>query len=128
MSKSSGRKISRAQLRDAFVADLARVWDHTLKHHPKDEPYLFALYGVEGGEFAELCPQVLTETGLTKVAQKYVDEKIHETLQESREILRYSVADSPTFHQRCRRVRRPRPPTAATGLVAEHRRNRRERP
>lgn len=97
MTDLSKQKVSPAALQDAFVADLTRVWEHTLQHHAQDEPYLVALYGTEGGEYAELQPQVLTEAGLMKVAQRYVDEKIYETLEESRENLRYSVADSPTF-------------------------------
>ncbi|HXF11497.1 MAG TPA: DUF4303 domain-containing protein, partial [Desulfuromonadaceae bacterium] len=65
--------------------------------HPDHQPYAFALYGVEGG--AGFTPHVLTEESLTQVAARYLKEGHHDTLDEARKALRYSVADSPLFSE-----------------------------
>src|ERR1035437_7773190 len=88
--------LSPAKLRDAFVTDLAAAWAHFTKKHPNHTPYACVLYGTEGG-CPSLVPQVLTEEGLTQVAQRYVDMGHHDTIEEARASLRYSVADSPFF-------------------------------
>lgn len=91
-------KLSPAKLRKAFHEDLAAAWNHARKRHPNDTPYAFVLWGVEGGN-AQLWPNVLTEEGLTQVAERYVTEGVYDTLEESREALRYSVADSPRLEE-----------------------------
>ncbi|HTW94852.1 MAG TPA: DUF4303 domain-containing protein [Tepidisphaeraceae bacterium] len=87
---------SPSKLRDAFVADLTSVWAYAKHRFSGDQPYALILYGTEGGT-AELHPQVLTEAGLAKVAQRYVDKKIYETVDEGIKALRYSTTDSPWF-------------------------------
>ena len=82
-------------LKAAFKTDLAACWELARTLHPDHTPYAFVLYGVEGG--ARLLPQVLTDEGLTQVATRYVKEGYHDTLDEARKALRYSVADSPLF-------------------------------
>ena len=85
---------SAAELRKAFKTDLATAWEYSKNKHPGHTPYAFVLYGVEGGP-PSFMPCVLTEESLTSVAQKYVANGHHDTLEEARESLRYSVADSP---------------------------------
>lgn len=92
-AKSPG--IKPAALRAAFKADLAACWQFARALHPGHQPYAFALYGVEGG--AHFTPHVLTEESLTQVAGRYLKEGHHDTLDEARKALRYSVADSPRF-------------------------------
>jgi hypothetical protein len=82
-----------AQLRDAFVADLASCWQYARSLHPKEAPYAFALHGLEGTP--QFYPQVLTEESLTQVAKRYVANGYHETVEEARKDLRYSMEDSP---------------------------------
>lgn len=61
--------------------------------HAKETPYAFALHGLEGTP--QLYPYVLTEESLTRVANRYVTNGHHETVQEARKDLRYSMEDSP---------------------------------
>jgi hypothetical protein len=86
-------KIKPADLRDAFKADLASCWQYARSLHPNETPYAFALHGLEG--IPHLYPYVLTEEGLTKVANRYVTEGYHETVAQARKELRYSMEDSP---------------------------------
>src|SRR5215472_12046004 len=86
-------KIKPAQLRGAFRADLAACWQYARSRHSKETPYAFALHGLEGAP--HLYPFVLTEEGLTRVAERYVKEGPYETLEEARKALRYSMEDSP---------------------------------
>jgi hypothetical protein len=92
-------KTSVAALREAYRADLAAAWAYSRRRHANETPYAFVLYGVEGGP--RLSPHVLTEEGLTRVAQRFLDKAkgIYETLDDAREGLRYSVADSPSFDE-----------------------------
>lgn len=90
-------KLKPAQLRQAFKQDLSAAWTYSRTKHPDQTPYAFILYGVEGGPVPHLGPHVLTEESLTQVAQRYVEQGHHETLEEARKALRYSVADSPHF-------------------------------
>ena len=87
-------RLSPKQLTEAFVTDLTTAWQ-TLGGRANQSPYAFVLYGNEGR--AELLPVVLTEEGLTQVATRYVKNNYHDTLDEARHALRYSVTDSPTF-------------------------------
>src|SRR4029450_862892 len=87
------KKIKPAELRDALKVDLANCWQHARSLYPKETPYAFALHGVEGTP--HLYPYVLTEEGLTQVARRYVTEGYHETVEEARKELRYSMEDSP---------------------------------
>src|SRR5581483_11721737 len=80
---------------EAFKADLAVCWQYANELHPNDKPYAFVLYGVESS--ARFTPHVLTEEGLTEVARRYLEKGHYETLDECREVVRYSVSDSPRF-------------------------------
>ncbi len=95
MSREKTPKIKPALLRAAFKTDLAACWQHARSLHPDHQAYAFVLYGLEGGAY--LTPHVLTEESLTEVATRYLKEGYHDTLDESRKALRYSVADSPLF-------------------------------
>ncbi len=88
-------KLSPAKLRKAYTVDLATAWAVARQKYPDHTPYAFVLYGVEGGEPPEFYPYVLTEESLTHVAQRYLDGGYHDTLDEARASLRYSVAASP---------------------------------
>lgn len=88
-------RINLRKLQEAFHKDLADAWRRQRERAPDDTPYAFVLYGVE--DTPEFTAHVLTEEGLTRVAERYVDEGMHETLEEAREDLRYSVPDSPMF-------------------------------
>jgi hypothetical protein len=87
------KKIKPSELRDAFKADLAACWQYARSLHPKETAYAFALHGTEG--VPHFYPYVLTEEGLTKVAERYVAKGYHETMAEARKELRYSMEDSP---------------------------------
>lgn len=86
-----------AKIRDAFKQDLSAAWAYSRKQHPDHTPYAFVLYGVEGGPIPLLGPHVLTEESLTQSAKRYVEQGHHESLDDARKALRYSVADSPHF-------------------------------
>ena len=86
--------VDRHKLQAAFYEDLADAWRRQRQRAREETPYAFVLYGVE--DVPEFTAHVLTEEGLTRVAQRYVDQGYYETLRESCEALRYSVADSPT--------------------------------
>jgi hypothetical protein len=88
-------KLSPAQLRKAYKRDLAAAWTSARQKHAEHTPYAFVLYGVEGGQPPQFTPCQLTEEGLTRVAQRYLEGGYHDTLDEARAALRYSVADSP---------------------------------
>lgn len=90
-------KLKPAELRAALQTDLAACWHHARQLHPDHVPYAFVLYGVE--DTPHLSPHVLTEESLNQVAQRYIAEGHHETLDEARQELRYSVADSPLFSE-----------------------------
>jgi hypothetical protein len=81
------------QLVDAFIGDCAAVWAYARHVHAKETPYAFVLYGVEGP--TQLGAYVLTDEGLTRSAQEYVDRGDHKTIEEAREALRWSVPDAP---------------------------------
>ncbi|GIH03615.1 hypothetical protein Rhe02_16820 [Rhizocola hellebori] len=90
-----------ARLRQAYVDDLTRAWTTFRATYPDHNPYALVVYGMGCGD-ADLVPHVLTEQGLAEVAQDYVDGGHHDTLEEAREDLRYSVEDSPLaadFHE-----------------------------
>jgi hypothetical protein len=89
----SSKKPKPAELREAFKTDLAACWQYARSLHPKETPYAFALHGLEGTP--EFYPQVLTEESLTQVAKRYVANGYHETVEEARKELRYSMEDSP---------------------------------
>ncbi|MDB6024923.1 MAG: hypothetical protein JWM68_1146 [Verrucomicrobiales bacterium] len=91
MNKTSD--IKPVLLRAAFQTDLAACWQHARSLHPDETPYAFVLYGLEG--IPHLYPHVLTEEGLTRVAQRYLADGHYDTLDEARKALRYSMADSP---------------------------------
>jgi hypothetical protein len=93
MAAKKPSKPNPAQLRDAFKTDLASCWQFACSLHPKETPYAFALHGLEGTP--HLYPYVLTEEGLTQVAKRYVSQGYHETIDEARKELRYSLEDSP---------------------------------
>jgi len=93
MASKTPPPLKPAQLRDAFKQDLASCWQKARTLHPKDTPYAFVLYGLEGTP--HLYAEVLTEEGLTQVAKRYVAQGYHETVSEAREDLRYSIEDSP---------------------------------
>src|SRR6185503_4846718 len=93
MPTSPSAKIKPAQLRDAFITDLAACWCHARSLHPKETPYAFALHGLEGTP--HLYPYVLTEESLTRVAQRYVSNGYYEKVEEARHQLRFSLEDSP---------------------------------
>ena len=95
MPPSPTPKLSPAQLRKAYTQDLAAAWARARRAHASETPYAFVLYGTEGGQPPQLLPCLLTEESLTRVAQRYVDKGYHETLDEARRALRYSVGDSP---------------------------------
>ncbi len=88
---------SPAKLKKAFVQDMTRAWNGFRSGHAAETPYAFVLYGLEGGLLPHLYSVVLTEESLTRVAQRYLEKGYHDTLEESRKALRYSVADSPHF-------------------------------
>lgn len=90
-------KFSRSRLREAYLQDLAAAWAEGRRLHPGETPYAFVLYGTEGR--IRLGPCLLTEEGLTKVAQRYVKKEIYETVDKAREALRFSVTDSPYFNE-----------------------------
>src|SRR4029453_17096510 len=75
------------QLVDAFIGDLAAVWAYARHQHPKETPYAFVLYGVEAP--TQLGAYVLTNEGLSRSAQEYVDQGEHQTIDEAREALRW---------------------------------------
>lgn len=87
-------KLSPAKLRDAFIADLEAAWTWHRSRRADQTPYAFVLYGVEGAA-PRLWPRVLTEQGLTRVAQRYVEQGYYDTLDEARHGLRYSLGDAP---------------------------------
>ena len=87
-------KLSPAKLKEAFVTDLVAAWEAERAARGKETPYAFVLYGVEGGN-AWLWPYVLTDEGLNQVAMRYLKEGYHETIEEARDALRWSVADAP---------------------------------
>src|SRR5688572_30780351 len=93
MAANKSLKIKPAELREAFQTDLAACWQCARSLHPSETPYTFALHGLEGTP--HLYPYVLTEEGLTQVARRYVAEGYHETVEEARKELRYSMEDSP---------------------------------
>jgi hypothetical protein len=81
------------KVRAAFEQDLAACWRRSQALHPDHSPYAFVLQGLEGTPYFH--PHVLTEEGLTQVSQQYVANGLHETVEEGRKELRYSVGDSP---------------------------------
>jgi len=87
------RKPASKTLVNAFEMDLAAAWSRFRSAHPDHRPYALVLYGTEGR--TAFSPAVLTEESLAQVAQRYVDRDRHDTLDEARHALRYSVADSP---------------------------------
>ncbi len=93
MAQNKSSSVGVAQLREAFKSDLAACWQAARKLHPEEKPYAFALHGLEGTP--HLYPYVLTEEGLSTVAKRYVAEGYHETVDEARKDLRYSMEDSP---------------------------------
>ena len=97
MSTPRNSKLTPAKLRVAFKEDLAAAWTYFCAKHPDYTPYAFVLYGVEGRP--RLSPHVLAEQSLTTVAQKYLEKGHHDTLDEARSALRYSVPDSPLFSE-----------------------------
>jgi hypothetical protein len=88
-------KLTHAQLRKAYANDLAAAWARARRAHANETPYAFVLNGTEGGQPPQLLPCLLTEESLTRVAHRYVDKGYHDTLDEARRALRYSVGDSP---------------------------------
>ncbi|HYE18156.1 MAG TPA: DUF4303 domain-containing protein [Tepidisphaeraceae bacterium] len=95
MAKPRATKLTPAALRDAYAADLRAAWEYFRTKYGDQTPYAFVMYGVE--DPTRLEPHVLTEEGLTRVAQRYLKDGYHDTLDEARKALRYSVADSPLF-------------------------------
>src|SRR5262245_59628191 len=94
MAKSGRPKLNTLQLRNAYKKDLADAWTTARRRHARNTPYAFVLWGLEGGEPPRFMPCVLTEEDLSRVAQRYVDGGYHDTLDEARNALRYSVADA----------------------------------
>jgi hypothetical protein len=90
---SKPQKISPLKLKNAYKHDLAAAWTLARSMHPDHTPYAFVLYGVEGP--SRLWPCILTEESLTQVAQRYLTKGYHDTLDEARDALRYSIGDSP---------------------------------
>jgi hypothetical protein len=86
-------KLSPAALKKAYIEDLAAAWEFSRDKHRKETPYGFVLWGVE--DPIRLHPVVLTEESLDRVAGRYVKDGWHDTLDEARKALRWSVADSP---------------------------------
>ena len=99
MAAASTPKLSPTQLRKAYKQDIAAAWELSRKNHLDHTPYAIVLYGVEGGQPPRLWPCVLTEQSLTSVAQRYVDQGHYDTIEEARQALRYSVADSPLIDE-----------------------------
>ncbi len=95
MAATPSGKPSPSKLREAFKVDLRELWQFVKKCHAEKMPYALVLYGVES--YPQLFAQVLTEQSLTQVAKKYLEQGIYDTLEEAREGLRWSVADSPLF-------------------------------
>lgn len=93
MAKSA--KFSPARFRDALLLDCQNRWEAARAARPNETPYAFVLYGV--GDSPYLRPHILTEEGLTQVAQRYIDEGYYEALPEARDALRYSVEDAPHY-------------------------------
>jgi hypothetical protein len=85
--------IKPAELREAFKVDLANCWRHFQSLHPKETPYAYVLFGLEGTP--HLYPHVLTEEGLEKAAKRYIENGHYEEISEARKALRYSIEDSP---------------------------------
>ena len=88
-----------AELTRAFLADLPAAWQRARDRHPDHTPYAFVLHGHEGAERPRVWPVVLSNEGLTQVAQRYVDRGYHDTLDEAREALRWSVPDAPDAYE-----------------------------
>lgn len=88
-------KLDSRQLRKQLRAELSECWMCARLKHPEETPYAFVLYGVD--DTPSLIAVILTEESLTVVAQRYVSEGYYETLDEAREDLRWSVADSPNY-------------------------------
>ena len=93
MGAKSAPKLKAAELKKAYVDDLAAAWAFSRSKHRGDTPYAFVLWGVE--DPIRLYTVVLTEESLNRVAQRYMKEGYHETLDEARRALRWSIADSP---------------------------------
>jgi hypothetical protein len=93
MSSTKPFKLKPVQLRDAFIADLAKCWQKAQSLHAKDTPYAFVLFGLEGTPHFE--PHVLTEEGLETAAKRYIENGYCETLAEGQKELRFSIEDSP---------------------------------
>lgn len=84
------------RLREAYASDINRAWSSLHETYPGHEPYAVVLYGLGCGDGdGELVPYVLTEQALTEVAQDYLNRGYHDTLDEARDALRYSVPDHP---------------------------------
>lgn len=81
------------ELRAAFKKDLAAAWHQARSLHPKEVPYAFVVYGLEGTP--HFYPHVLTEEGLGKSAQRYIDNGTFAEMTKAKRELRYSIEDSP---------------------------------
>ena len=84
-------------LRDALYISCRRAWEGWKKKHPEENFYAFALYTTMDSEY--FIPTVAGESGLTKVARKYLKDKSYATLDDARHALRWSFADSPYHEQ-----------------------------
>jgi hypothetical protein len=93
MAEHRSLKIDPVKLRKAFETDLPACWQLARSLHPNETPYAFALHGVEGTPY--FYPHVLTEEGLTQVANRYVADGYDENFEEARKDLRWSMEDSP---------------------------------
>ncbi|MDA7977283.1 MAG: hypothetical protein MPJ50_00775 [Pirellulales bacterium] len=67
------------------------MWQYCRDLHADQTPYAFVLYGLE--DIPSLSAHVLTEESLTQVAEEYIAKGHYETLDESRDELRYSIEE-----------------------------------
>jgi WD40 repeat protein len=93
MPATKPSKLKPVQLRQAFITDLVSCWQYARSLHPKETPYAYVLFGLEGSP--QLYPHVLTEQGLQQAAKRYVANGHYEKVEEARKELRYSIEDSP---------------------------------
>ncbi|HSU54644.1 MAG TPA: DUF4303 domain-containing protein [Candidatus Dormibacteraeota bacterium] len=88
--------INQRELRDALVGDLEAAWKYSRQLHAEDKPYAFVLYFMGSAQFTT---HVLTEQGLTRIAQSSVENGAFDELEKAREALRYDIADEPHFYE-----------------------------
>ena len=87
----------KSRLRDVLMASCERAWNAWTKKYPRERFYAFALYTTLDAEY--FVPSICGEDGLTKVAREYLKRKSYATLEEARQGLRSSFADSPYHGQ-----------------------------